>query len=192
MKKVLILSLITISVMMLTGCNNKKENRIVSNDDTCPGENCVYAIYTDEKTIGDTLKDYTKDYTTLKNKNDSQSKNFLGHILSKNEKIKKGFVCTLENGEVFCLEGYSENWESFTKEKGKKMYESYENTINSFVDVSKCNKENEDIATSLSCDNLWIEYSDGGEVMIHGWESEYTCSVRTGKYSNEYGKMRCY
>ena len=80
----------------------------------CPGPDCVYAFYTTSKNFGpngtgSVLTEYTEDYTTL-NKN-----YFLGHILDNNQKIEQAFVCGLNDGKIFCVEGDGAKYEKNKK-----------------------------------------------------------------------------
>ena len=112
MKKFLILSLVTISTIMLTGCGTNSSNKSgnqtgkSSQIESCP--NCVFAFYDGAKYYGENgsiLTEYTNDYTTLKDKDGKQRKFFLGHILDKDGKIEKGFACGINNEKPFCIEG---------------------------------------------------------------------------------------
>ena len=105
MKKILILSLITLSTIVLTGCTNK-DNSESTSVEGCEG--CVYSFYTDRKSYGEngsTLTEYTKDYKTLKDGNGKKRVVFLGHVLDENGKIKKAYVCGINNNKVICVDG---------------------------------------------------------------------------------------
>lgn len=104
MKKGLVLSLTLVLAMMLTGCGNKEEagsTKIKS----CP--NCVFAFDTDYKKIGedgDTVTNYTKNYTELKDYFGEQRNVFLGYVLDKNKKINKAYICVIRNEGPICVE----------------------------------------------------------------------------------------
>lgn len=98
-KLVFILLVITI---IFTACNKEEKATINSCED------CAFAFYNEESSkkygTNDSLKDYTYDYKELKNKNGDNRKMFLGHIL-KDNKIKRGFACGINNDKLFCIEG---------------------------------------------------------------------------------------
>ncbi|MBR3523175.1 MAG: hypothetical protein IKN87_00610 [Bacilli bacterium] len=102
MKRKYIYLLMIITTLFLTSC--KKTKKITIN--SC--KNCAFAFYNEEssKEFGKNvyLKDFTYDYHELKNQNGETRKMFLGHILN-NGKIKRGFACGINNGNVFCIEG---------------------------------------------------------------------------------------
>ena len=144
MRKFLILSLITISILMLTGCgsSDKKQNGASIDENDC--KNCVFAFYTEEKQYGengDILTEYTKDYTTLKDENGNQRKRFLGHILDKDGKILRGFACGIKEDKVFCIEGskdgstYESNKQILKKIYGEEKFSQYGSYIECYDDV---------------------------------------------------------
>ena len=92
MKKYLVLLLL---VVLLTGCNSN--SKMIGCDD------CVYSHFTDRKAIGDKLNKFEKDYNKVNNNI------FLGHVLDENNKILKGYVCGINKGKTFCLEGNIDN-----------------------------------------------------------------------------------
>lgn len=127
MKKILILSLIALTTIVLTGCTNK-DNSESTSVEGC--EDCVYSFYTDRKSYGEngsTLTKYTKDYTTLKDNAGKKRQVFLGHILDENGKIKKAYVCGINNNKVICIDGtrsFDELLSEFTKKYGEgKIYD---------------------------------------------------------------------
>lgn len=133
MSKTFLLSLLSIAFLIFTGCsmssNNttggKNNNQVGGNQiDSCP--NCVYAFpntvdiqYYGEN--GSILKDYTNDYTTLKDSN-GQRKYFLGYVLDSGNKIKKGYGCGINNNKPFCIDGSSTYKE--VKQKLKEIFGS--------------------------------------------------------------------
>ena len=111
MKRILVLG---ITIILLCGCNKKSEIAESNQIESCP--NCVFAYYNEVKTFKqdnnyglDTLTEYTKDYTTLKDNNGNQRRVFLGHVLDKDNKIIKAYVCGIYNDKPFCLEGGTDN-----------------------------------------------------------------------------------
>jgi hypothetical protein len=131
--RLFLLILIIISLSLVVGCgtNNKKlnnqttqeiEKEEVNDDDdniiiddepksyeTINCENCVFAFYTNPEELGRVLYDYTKDYTTLKDDKGKQRRRFMGHILDGNDIIKRVFVCGIEKGKMYCLEGATDS-----------------------------------------------------------------------------------
>lgn len=104
MKKGLLLIIV---LLILEGCA-KPSNSIAGSKqiNSCP--NCVFSY--DDRGLkygekGSTLKEYTNDYTTLKNNKDEQRRYFLGSILDDSGKIIRGFACGILNEVPFCLEG---------------------------------------------------------------------------------------
>lgn len=102
--------------------NNEERDVIVDDDeDNKPEEpktiesklinctKCVFAYFTDNKTFGDKLTDYTKDYSTLKNRKGEQLRRFLGFILDSNDNIKRAFACGIKDGKAFCIEGATDD-----------------------------------------------------------------------------------
>ena len=129
MKKKLLLSiLVLLMAFSLAGCDKKEEKDskyIEKKEETNQGNNeldnnvekpemvenllnncnnCVYAYFTDKKSIGSVLDNYTKDYNTLKNTNGEQRKSFFGFLLEGN-KISVSFVCAIKDNKSFCVEG---------------------------------------------------------------------------------------
>ena len=102
MKKEYYLLIIIVIIFAITGCSSKQ--KITIND--C--KDCAFSFYNEEdsKRYGDnvSLKDFTYDYKELKDKIGKNRKMFLGHILD-GKKIKRGFACGINNGDVFCIEG---------------------------------------------------------------------------------------
>ena len=150
MKKV-ILSLLLLIV--LTGCSisNKQE-------EVC--KNCVFAHYTIQRQYGkegNTLEEYTKDYKTLKNESNEQRNKFLGHILDKDGKILRGFVCGIKQDKIFCLEGSMDG----------STYETNKKTLEEMYDTDKC----VDADSSFQCnDGFYAIIYKNGDALIDNKE----------------------
>ena len=86
----------------------KKEDKIIEST-LINCEDCVFAYFTDNKTWGDTLTDYTKDYSTLKNKKGEQLRRFLGFKLDSSNHIVNAYTCGIKDGKAFCLEGATDD-----------------------------------------------------------------------------------
>ena len=161
MKRIILSIIIVLMLFVLTGCSKVKN---------CNG--CVYTRYYEPKLIKETLKDYKKDYTSIKNKV------FLGHKLDKNNNIIKSYICGIDKNEVFCLEGnnngskYKENKRILTKLYGK----------------NKCNevKSNEGKYYTCSSD-IDVAISEKGINYISVSKSNQ-CYVESNGYSYCFGK----
>ncbi len=157
MKKILIISLLTITLFALTGCGKKDAIK------TCP--NCVFSYYTylEEKDIGDVLTDYTSDYKTLKDENGLQRQYFLGHVIDKNKKITKSYVCGILNEEAFCLQGTDGT-------KNKDIYPKNQDILKKLYGSEKCSEA----SYFTSCNgNIESSTYTNGNVIIG------KCSVRS-------------
>ena len=180
MKRILTLSLVLVSIFVLSGCGktenkNEKETQgqkivipeidetTVKNIETC--KDCVFAVYTEAKTYGENgsvLKDYTKDYKTLKDAEGNQINSFLGHILDKDGKILKGYVCGIENEKLICLEVVDDE----TK------YNANRTVLVDIYGSEKCYQDD----TYLECkDNITISAYNFGDVFAYS--DGYKCAV---------------
>ena len=159
MKKILIISLVVISTIMLSGCgigNNssdngekintqfKKKEEVTKKIDTCP--NCVYALYTSAEYINyrdnyyGILPDYHKDYTELKYiDTGEQIPYFLGHELDNNGKVVKSYACGIDDNKVFCLEG----------SKDENAYEKNKKILKEIFGEENCEEKDMDYGIGL-------------------------------------------
>lgn len=78
----------------------------VNVDEVINCNNCVYAYFSNAKTIGSSISEgeYTKDVTTLKTSGGKQRHNFFGLVLNGNT-ISRAYACILKNNKIYCLEG---------------------------------------------------------------------------------------
>ena len=159
MKKIILLIFV---LVLLFGCNKRVNNELKNQIESCP--DCVYSYYEEGIKYGEKgsiLKDYVYDYTKLKDQDGNQRRFFLGHVLDKNGKVKKGYACGIENNIAFCLEGTNDGSKYGTNvEVLKEVYgEDKCNTLDNYIVcrgsiVSGSNKNGtSDIGTSdgVSC-----------------------------------------
>jgi len=151
----------------------------------CPGPECVYAYYTDQKTyIGDnrsTLTGYTNDYTTLLDGNNEQRQVFLGHILDSNDKIKRGFACSLVGGDVSCMEGTNTN-KKYDMNRTVALIYNYYNPEQGYVRIG-CNE----MDTSCIGSGCPPSYTYT-ECTLDNYEAEFTS---LGNVFTKYGSNKC-
>ena len=163
--KALIVSILLLIVLTVTGCE-KKDNK-------------VYAYYDDLKSYGETknkLEDYKKSYKELKDENGKQRKYFLGHILDKDGKIERGFVCGIENDKPFCIEGKND----------KETYEENKKILLDTYGKKKCKEEKYDNVSFMKCSGkLDVSISSNGNGYI-GISKSGQCYVRSDN------SMYCY
>ena len=124
MKKYLVLLLL---VVLLTGCNSN--SKVLGCDD------CVYSRFTDRKAIGEKLDKFENDYEAVNNKV------FLGHVLDNNNKIVKGYVCAIDNGKTFCLEGNVD----------ENKYEANKKILSKVYNKNNCSETEADDEKYYSC-----------------------------------------
>ena len=86
----------------------KEENKILEST-LINCQDCVFAYFTDNKTWGDTLTNYTKDYSSLKNKKGEQLRRFLSFKLDSSNHIVNAYTCGIKDGKAFCLEGATDD-----------------------------------------------------------------------------------
>ena len=177
-KKILIITMIFASVFIVTGCEKKKEE-VKPTPKPTKKEEYVYAYYTDLENYGDNgtkLENYKKDYKELKDDEGNQRRFFLGHILDKKGKIKRGFVCGIENDKLFCVEGTQDK--SAYKNNKKVLYEAY--------GKDKCKEDKYDDIYYMACgDELITKISSNGSVYL-GFSKSDQC------YSNNDTSIYCY
>ena len=131
---------------------------------------CVFAFYEKHRYFGDTLENYTKDIKSLKDEKGDQRNRFMGHILSKDGKIKRAFVCGIENRKVFCLEGTLD---------GKK-YKSNKHVLNKVFKKKNCTEDElkyictGNIKGSIRKDG-YVSIIDGHNCHIMGETGEMYC-----------------
>lgn len=95
-----------------------KEDVVVTTIDPS-AEGLVFAFFQKKdgiKTFGDVLENYTTDYTTIKRKDGTQRRVFLGFKLDENNRILRAYACGIYKGTLFALEG-SQNGEYFESNK---------------------------------------------------------------------------
>lgn len=82
----------------------EEEKVVIEKVINCDG--CVYAYFSNEKSLGDALSEteYTNDVTKLKTSGGKQRHNFFGLILNGN-KISRAYACILKDNKIYCLEG---------------------------------------------------------------------------------------
>lgn len=86
--------------LILTYAKADKENATVVYG--CPGPKCVYTLNGNDLKVGQSITDYTYDYTSL------NRRIFLGVVIDKNNIILSGFTCGVEKGRVFCINALEE------------------------------------------------------------------------------------
>lgn len=86
--------------------NGPIQEEIVNVEEVINCNNCVYAYFSETKTLGSTISEgeYTKDVRTLKTSDGKQRHNFFGLVLSGNI-ISKAYSCILKNNKIYCIEG---------------------------------------------------------------------------------------
>ncbi len=93
-------------------------------------EGLVFAFFQKKdgiKTFGDVLENYTTDYTTIRKKDGTQRRVFLGFKLDENNRILRAYACGIYKGTLFALEG-SQNGEYFESNKAiiNRLYQGVE------------------------------------------------------------------
>ena len=139
--------------------------------DSCP--NCVYSYYEENKryTGGDrtVLTEYVNNYNELVDTNGNPRNRFLGHILDSEGKIERGFVCGIEKGYFFCIEGYTD---------GSK-YETNKELLKNIFTETSCVEDN-----GYKCSgDIIAEISLDGNTKVSS--ENYDCQV------NNNGSMGC-
>ena len=166
-----------IATLILTGKIGKKKTI-----DSC--KDCVFARYHNDKEIGDELTDYESDYSKISNIN--SKKIFLGHKLDSSNKIEKGYVCAITNGNAFCIEGsddesvYEKNKTEMDKEFGKSNCSEMSSPVTSMSGESVTDKY-------YSCQNKEIY----GTVYSYGSVTISESKSNLCTYSSN-GVMSCY
>lgn len=172
MKKLLIISLLTITLFTLTGCDKKEE---IKGIDTCP--NCVFNYYhfndyawQDNNTIGHKSVKYFKDYKELKDENGNQREIFYGYVVDKEDMIERLFVCSFVDEKPYCIEATSD---------GSK-YESNKSILNKLY--TDCFEEDDE----FYCDNYYVaNWKDGfigianEKIMCSADSNDAFCKDRT-------------
>lgn len=156
MKKIVLSLLIVLSLFLLTGCN-----KVEGCDD------CVYSRYIEPKIIKEKLSEYKKNYKNVKDKV------FIGHVLDKNNKIKKLYVCGIDGNKVFCLEG---NYKGSKYKENKKI-------LNKIYGDKNCDElETSDGKTYTCSDELSVTISEKGIIYTSVSKSDQ-CYVQSEGYS---------
>jgi hypothetical protein len=140
--------------------------------------NCVYAYFSNAKTIGSSISEgeYTKDVTTLKTSGGKQRHNFFGLVLSGNT-ISKAYACILKDNKIYCIQG-STNGAYHTNNMG---------ILNQIFTASQC-KTISDGHTYTCTDGSY-----NGDTKTNGYTSmhyETSCTIY-GSNSNT-GKLICH
>ena len=157
-KYVLVLLLL---VLFMIGCGSDKVIGCSS---------CVYSRFTDKMGIGDKLEHYEKDYKKINNKV------FLGHVVDKDNKILKSYVCGIDSGKVFCLKG---NYEKTSYETNKKI-------LNQVYGKIKCLEDS-------TSDEKYYDCSAGLTVSISNQGFNYIGSSKSNQcYVSVAGISYCY
>lgn len=148
---------------------------------------CVYSYYNTSSIknygsdgTGTLLEDYESNYTDLE-LNSAQRNVFLGHILDGNGKIERGFVCAINDGIPFCIEGtkdgskFSDNLYNIAYP----LFGEYDDTTGYGCHI---------VSSSYVCknENFTVTISDNGYVLIDDIAKKYNCSV------NWNGNMLCF
>lgn len=167
MKKKKFLILIGI-IFVITACKSNKKITI----NHC--KDCAFAFYSEEsnkqydKDVY--LKDFTYDYKELKTKKGENRKMFLGHILTKG-KIRRGFACGINRGNVFCIEGTSD---------GSKYEDNVQILKNVFGD-NNCKEEDYFIVCK---DDIFAATNRDGTANVGVSQDGASCNVISNKTMN--------
>ena len=165
MKKVLFLFSFIAILFIVTGCESKDEKKFYGCDD------CVFARYTETKKIGDELTEYEKDYKALKHDY------FLGHKIDKNNKITAGYLCGVEDGKLFCVEG---NYKT-------SKYEDNKTILNKVFKEEECQEDkDEQIYTCTGNVHISINNEDKDGTNLIGLSKSDQCYIKAN------GSMYCY
>ena len=162
MKKSIVV-LIILSLFIVTGCNSSKKSKIKEID--C--SDCVYFYSKEPKKVGDEIVDYTKDYSSL------NSNFFLGYKIDSNSKIKNTYICGIEKGKLFCIEGNIDD----------SKYEDNKKTLSKIYDKDSCKETILDGGKSYQCSgDIYIVLTDGASNYIGASKSDQ-CYVNYDSYS---------
>ena len=171
MKKVLILSLVVLTTLMLTGCGKKaneenKENNEQKEEAKVVCDGCIFSIYNESKKIGKDgdklLDDNRTDYKQMTDGRGVQIGSFLGHILDPNGVILNGYACQVINDKLLCL----------GQIKGEKTYASNKELLKEFYTEEECSgdttyticvhvEENNNYSTLINVNGLVQVKSNG-------------------------------
>ncbi len=110
--------------------NQPPEEDVVVTTIDPSAEGLVFAFFQKKdgiKTFGDVLENYTTDYTTIRKKDGTQRRVFLGFKLDENNRILRAYACGIYKGTLFALEG-SQNGEYFESNKAiiNRLYQGEE------------------------------------------------------------------
>ena len=86
--------------------NRPIEEEIVNVNEVINCDNCVYAYFSETKSLGSTISEgeYTTDVRTLKTSDGKQRHNFFGLVLN-GSTISRAYSCILKNNKIYCIEG---------------------------------------------------------------------------------------
>ena len=185
MKKVLTIILAVVLVLSVSGCGKKDESNTTTTkgnnngttttkkketyaaDDKCTKDgdisklslvncnNCVFAYFTDKKSFGSVVSEYTKDVTTLKDKHGCQRRRFLGFILDSSNKIQHAYTCGIKNNKVFCVEGSAD------------AYQTNANILQSVYSSSECRFIANGKTITCTDGHLNADARADGQVSVH-------------------------
>ena len=145
-----------------------EEDNYIEEDETITStlincNDCVFAIYTDNKTFGDTLIDYTTDYNTLKDRKGKQLRRFMGHVIDSNGTILKAYTCGIKNGKAFCLQGATDD----------STYQYNIGILNQVFDASECRYIANGLTYTCTDGNMNGDTRADGYVSVHYDDSCY-------------------